>query len=116
LGEAEAEDQPAQPRQALERQFESHHEKKEHHAEGGDIVDRLDIGQREDTEPWTVLGKASQPVRTECGAGDEETENRRDAQPDEQRRDDACRRQKQQRLSIKRKIQRIAILVAVKLS
>ena len=38
-------------RQALERQFEPHHEQQEHHAESRDAADRLDIGQRQRVKP-----------------------------------------------------------------
>ena len=105
LRQAEAEHQTAHALEPLERQFEAHREEQEHHAERGDAVDRLDIGQRDPVEPRRVLREAPEPRRTQRHAGAEVAEHRADAHAEEQRRDNARRRQKQQRLLIDRQIE-----------
>jgi hypothetical protein len=100
LGRAEPEHEPAHPGQPLERQFEAHHEQEEHDAERRDPVDRLDIGQRQRVEPGRARGESAEPERPERDARQQEAEHRADVQPEEQRRDDSRRDEKDQRLLV----------------
>ena len=101
---AQPEHQAPHARQALERQFEPHHEQQEHDAERGDAVDRLDIGQRQRVEPGRAGDETPEAERAEGDARQQKAQHRTDAQAEEQRRDDPRRHKEQQRLLVDGKI------------
>ena len=106
LPEPEPEHEPAHPPQPLERQFEPHGEQKRDDPERGELVDRLDI-DRECAEPRRLLAERAEAVGAERDAREQKSEHRTDAQTEEQGRDDARRRQEEQRLLINRKVGRL---------
>ena len=58
LREAEPEHQAPHALEALERELQTDGEKQNDDAEGGEPVDRVDIGQRQGVEPGRLLGRA----------------------------------------------------------
>ena len=68
-------------------------------------IDRVDIGQRQGVEPGRALGEPAKAERPQRDAGQQEAEHRADAQAEEQRRDDAGGRQKEQRLLVDARIE-----------
>ncbi len=106
LPKPEPEHQPAHPPQPLERQFEPHGEQKRDDPERGELVDRLDI-DREGAEPRRLLAQRAKAVGAERDAREQKSEHRTDAQAEEQGRDDARRRQEEQRLLVNRKVGRL---------
>ena len=109
LREAQPEHQMAHAPEPLERQLEPHREHERDDAKGGDTVDRLDI-DRKRTEPGRLPCDCAQTVGSERDACEQVTQDRTDAQPEEQRRDHARRHQEQQRLLIDRKVDRLVHL------
>ncbi len=103
LRKAEPEHQPAHAPQSLERQLEPHREQQRDHAEGGDAVDRFDV-DREGAKPRRSPAERPEAVGPERDPRQQIAQHRTDAQPEEQRRDDARRHQEQQRLLVERKI------------
>ena len=112
LREPEPEHQMAHAPEALERQLEPHREHERDDAEGGDTVDRLDI-DRKRAEPGRFPGDRAETVGSERDAREQVTQDRTDAQPEEQRRDHARRHQEQQRLLVDRKVDRLVHLTPV---
>ena len=103
LSKPEPENQPAHAPQSLERQLEPHREQERHHAEGGDAVDRFDV-DRKRAKPRRSPAERPEAVGSERDPRQQIAQHRTDAQPEEQRRDDARRHQEQQRLLVKGKV------------
>ena len=107
LRKAEPEHQPAHAPQSFERQFEPHREQQRDHAERGDAVDCFDV-DRERAQPRRSPAERPEAVGPERDPGQQVAEHRTDAQPEEQRRDDARRHQEQQRLFVEGKVDGVA--------
>ena len=103
LRKAEPEHQPAHAPQSLERQLEPHREQQRDHAEGGDAIDRFDV-DREGAKPRRSPAERPETVGPERDPRQQIAQHRTDAQPEEQRRDNARRNKEQQRLLVERKI------------
>ena len=96
LQRAEAEHQRAQAHQPFERQFETDHEQQEHHAELCERRDFLAVFDPQRREPRQPRHQCAHAPGSDGDAGEQETDDRRDPYPAEQRHDDAGRRQEQQ--------------------
>ena len=93
---AEPEDEPADNRQTLPRQFKADHEQEKDDAEFRDRRDLLDIVESERSEPADLPRERAKAIGTEQYPRAKESQNRTDLQAPEQWHDHARRREKNQ--------------------
>ena len=96
LQSAEPEDEPADNRQTLPRQFKADHEQQKNDAEFRDRRDLLDIVESERSKPADLPRERAQAIGAKQNTRAKETQNRTELQAPEQRHDHARRREKNQ--------------------
>ena len=99
LDEPDAEHVAAQLPQPLQRQFEAEQEQQEHDAEFGQRLGALGIIEGDVLEEGKLRRQRAEPERPERQADEQKAEHGADAQPMQQRHDDAGRHQEYQKRS-----------------